>query len=201
VSGLRAGTYTVTPSLSGYQFSPTTTSVSLGPDTNNVNFTAAGTLSISGRVTESGNGISGLWITNRYATTSGALVTTNTTTAANGSYVFNSLRPRNYTLSPEQTGVGFTPTATMVNLSNSATVNFTANGARLQAWLTNQEIRLRGFGLPLRSYLVQSATNVSNPSTWETVPGARAADTNGFFEFLEPVATNRPAKFYRTTVP
>ena len=60
VTGLAAGTHTVTPSLGGYTFAPGTLSVTVGPNVTGQNFAAtAVTYAISGHVTCAGSPLSG----------------------------------------------------------------------------------------------------------------------------------------------
>jgi uncharacterized repeat protein (TIGR03803 family) len=62
--------------------------------------------------------------------------------------------------------------------------------------LGNSGALLQFQGTSSRTYAVQATTNLS-PAFWQTLAGS-AAWTNGWFEFLDPDATNFPAKFYRT---
>ncbi len=110
-TGLANGSYTLTPSLSGYSFTPATANVSVnGANQNMPDF--ARLLSISGRVTSGGSGLSGVTVT-----LSGAASAT-TTTAAAGTYSFTGLANGSYILTPSLSGCSFTP----------ATANVTVNG-------------------------------------------------------------------------
>jgi hypothetical protein len=62
---LPPGSYTVTPSMSGYDFSPVSTTVILGPNAVNVNFTATRKkYSVSGKIIDdSGNPMPGVTLT------------------------------------------------------------------------------------------------------------------------------------------
>ncbi|MDE2294136.1 MAG: carboxypeptidase regulatory-like domain-containing protein [Gammaproteobacteria bacterium] len=152
-SGLAAGNYTVTPSLSGYTFSPAATAVAIS--TANVagkNFTASAvvtpTYAISGAV--SGAVASGVTIT-----LSGAGTGT-TTTAANGTYTFSGLAAGNYTVTPSLSGYTFSPTATAVaistanvtgqNFTSSAVVvpTYSISGTVSGAWVSGVTVTLSG---------------------------------------------------------
>ncbi len=125
-SGLSNGTYTVTPSKSGYTFSPTSTSVTIsGANQTGKNFTAtaAATYSISGTV--SGATASGVTMS-----LTGAATTT-TTTATDGTYSFSGLSNGTYTVTPSKTGYTFSPTSTSVTISgaNQTGKNFTSTAS------------------------------------------------------------------------
>jgi hypothetical protein len=122
-SGLANGSYTVTPSLSGYTFAPTSTAVTVsGANQTGVNFTstAVPTYSISGTV--SGAIASGVTINLTGAKTA------STTTASGGTYTFSGLANGSYTVTPSLTGYTFAPTSTAVTISsaNQSGINFTS---------------------------------------------------------------------------
>ena len=51
IPNLAAGTYTITPQLANFSFTPASLPVTIGPSTNNVNFTAsASTFTIKGQI-------------------------------------------------------------------------------------------------------------------------------------------------------
>ncbi|MCX5849761.1 MAG: carboxypeptidase-like regulatory domain-containing protein [Deltaproteobacteria bacterium] len=122
------GNYTVTPSLTGYTFSPAGTGVIIsGADATGINFTAtantAATYSISGTV--SGDTIAGVTITLSGGTSGTAI----TTTDGSGNYSFSGLLPGGYTVTPSKTGYTFTlaslsPTITSANIPGQ---NFTSS--------------------------------------------------------------------------
>jgi hypothetical protein len=125
-AGLANGTYTVTPSNSGYNFSPASQTVTInGTNVTNVNFTGTApsgqTFSISGTISPSTGG-------------SGATLTLNgtasatTTASGSGAYSFSGLANGTYSITPSNAGFSFSPTtqAVTINGSNATGVNFVA---------------------------------------------------------------------------
>jgi hypothetical protein len=122
LSGLKAGTYPVTPSKSGYTFSPASRSVTLSvTDASGVNFagtTGAVSYSLSGKVTLSGGGLPGVKVT---------AGSKSATTSATGAYTLSGLAPGAYTVTPSREGYDFFPTSRSVSLAaNTSDTNFTA---------------------------------------------------------------------------
>ncbi len=122
-SGLANGSYTVTPSLTGYTFSPTSTAVTISSaNQTGINFTstAVPTYSISGTV--SGAVTSGVTMNLTGAKTA------STTTGTGGTYTFSGLANGSYTVTPSLSGYTFAPTSTAVTISsaNQTGINFTA---------------------------------------------------------------------------
>ena len=127
-SGLSNGTYTLTPSRTGYTFSPTSQNVTVSGVniTSGVSFTATlttnPTYSISGVITPAAGG-SGATVT-----LSGA-ASASTTGDSSGAFTFTGLSNGTYTLTPSRTGYTFSPTSqnVTVNGANITTgVSFTA---------------------------------------------------------------------------
>src|SRR6266576_191097 len=125
-TGLVNGTYAVTPSNTGYTFSPGSQSVTIsGSNVIGVNFTATGlpgtTYSISGTISPNAGG-SGATVT-----LSGAASAT-TTTNTSGSYTFTGLVNGTYAVTPSNTGYTFSPGSQSVTISGSNVIglNFTA---------------------------------------------------------------------------
>ncbi|MCX8031517.1 MAG: carboxypeptidase regulatory-like domain-containing protein [Thermodesulfovibrionales bacterium] len=117
-AGLGAGNYTVTPTLSGFTFTPTSRAVSIRrANVTGQNFTATptgGAFSISGTITLSGGGpLSGVTVT-----LSGAANAV-TTTNALGVYTFTNLANGNYTVTPALSGFTFTPASRNVTINNA----------------------------------------------------------------------------------
>ncbi len=126
-AGLGAGgNYTITPSRSGYTFSPASLNyTNLSSNQTGANFAPTLlTYCISGRVTLSGTGVSAVTVT--LTGTQGS----STTTDASGNYSFCGLAGGgNYTVTPSRLGYAFSPASlTYNNLSaNQAAANFTAS--------------------------------------------------------------------------
>ncbi len=121
-TGLKNGSYTVTPSHTGYVFTPGSTALTINGASQSANFTATSTatFSISGTISPTAGG-------------SGATVTlsgtANATTTANSSgvYSFTGLANGSYSVTPNHTGYVFTPGSTTLTINGaSQTANFTA---------------------------------------------------------------------------
>lgn len=124
-TGLANGTYAVTPSHTGYTFSPTSANATInGANVSGINFTATAqaTYSISGTITASGAGLSGASV----ALTGPAAA--NATTNTSGGFTFSGLANGTYTVTPTDSGYSFTPANQSVAVSgaNKTGVNFTA---------------------------------------------------------------------------
>ena len=126
--GLSNGTYTLTPSRTGYTFSPTSQNVTVNGAniTSGVSFTATATTnptySISGLITPAAGG-SGATVT-----LSGA-ASASTTADSSGAFTFSGLSNGTYTLTPSRAGYTFSPTSqnVIVNGANvTSGVSFTA---------------------------------------------------------------------------
>jgi hypothetical protein len=123
-SGLANGNYVVTPSHTGYVFSPSIQAVTVnGANVTGQNFTATAnqTFSISGTITPTAGG-SGATVV-----LSGAAAAT-TVTNSSGNYSFTGLSNGTYTVTPSNTGFTFNPATqnVTVNAANATGVNFTA---------------------------------------------------------------------------
>jgi hypothetical protein len=183
LSGLVNGTYTVTPSLSGYTFSPTSTSTTIsGANVTGINFTATQvtvTYSISGTV-------SGAIAAGVTMNLTGAATAT-TTTATGGTYTFAGLANGSYTVTPSLSGYTFSPASIAVTISgaNQTGKNFTStavsgdtpltsgvgvsSSVTLQAWkyytiavpsgATNLTVTLTGLSADIDLYVNNSTTH------------------------------------------
>ncbi|PKK90867.1 MAG: hypothetical protein CVV64_08285 [Candidatus Wallbacteria bacterium HGW-Wallbacteria-1] len=124
MTSLAAGSYTVTPSKLGSQFTPVSTAVTLGPDRNGVNFAASpasGTRSVSGTITLSGSGLADVTVTIQGI---GSVKTSST-----GYFHITGLNPGIYSIVPSRTGYTFTPPSRSADVSTLSAVNqdFTAS--------------------------------------------------------------------------
>ncbi len=130
-AGLVNGTYTVTPSLTGYSFTPTSATITVNNgNAIGQNFVAtslsSGAYSISGTVTTSGgSALSGVTMALTGAAAASA------TTDANGNYTFTGLANGTYTVTPSLTGYTFSPTNATITVSggNITGVNFTGTAS------------------------------------------------------------------------
>ncbi len=123
-SGLANGGYSVTPSHTGYMFSPTSQSATVnGANVTGINFTATAnpTFSISGTISPIAGGSGATVIL------SGA-ASANTTPNSSGNYTFIGVANGTYTVTPSNVGYTFTPVnqSVTINGANVSTVNFTA---------------------------------------------------------------------------
>ncbi len=127
-AGLVNGSYTLTPSASGFTFSPVNKAITInGANQTGINFTAtqAQTWSISGTIT-GGAGAS-------VALTGAASQTT--TADASGNYTFSGLANGTYTITPTLANSTMTPTSrsVTVNSANLTGANFTATASTTSA--------------------------------------------------------------------
>lgn len=129
LSGLVPGSYTVTPSLTGFTFAPTSKAVTIAAANSTANDFVATAIpvahSISGTV--SGDTLAGVTITVT------GTATTTATTDTSGNYSVPGLYDGGYTVTPSKTGYTFNPSSSAVTLSggNVTGKNFaaTANAA------------------------------------------------------------------------
>lgn len=127
ISGLTAGTYTLTPSKSGYSFTPARRTVSVSSNVTGQDFVGTIlTYSISGQVTDgNGNPISS-------ATISDGAGHTNATDGS-GHYTLNGLMAGTYTLTPSKSGYSFAPASRTVTVPPDATGQDFAGQASIRA--------------------------------------------------------------------
>ncbi len=117
------GTYTVTPALTGYYFTPANRSVTVnGANITGVNFVASSGFTISGTVSlyNGGPGLAGVTVS------AGGLLTA--TTGISGAYTINSVGPGTYTVTPTLVGYVFNPISAPVTVTTAsvASINFVA---------------------------------------------------------------------------
>ncbi|MGC1904042.1 MAG: Ig-like domain-containing protein [Candidatus Acidiferrum sp.] len=124
-TGLANGNYTVTPSHTGFTFSPASQAATINAaNVTGINFAATAvapqTFSISGTI--SGAGGSGATVI-----LSGAASAT-TTTNGSGAYTFSGLNAGTYAATPSHSGFTFSPTTQSVTITaaNVTGINFTA---------------------------------------------------------------------------
>jgi hypothetical protein len=126
-SGLAAGSYTVTPSLAGFIFSPVSSVVTTtsGINASGSNFTATANTSSTSSLfgTVSGAVVKNVTINLSGANTGSAL------TNENGKFSFSGLVAGTYTVTPSFTGHTFSPVSSTVTTTSGADVtvsNFTS---------------------------------------------------------------------------
>ena len=168
---LDASTYTLTPSLSGYTFSPASRSASGGPPFNvtGQDFTGTAipqTYSISGRIADGNNvSMSGVAVSDGAGHTA--------TTDANGNFSFSGLGAGNYTLTPSKGGYTFNPVSRAVSVPPDATgQNFTAVPIPIYSTISGKVVNADNNNNPLAGVTV----SLSNGATTTT-------DTNGNYTF------------------
>ena len=173
------GSYTVTPSKSGFVFTPSSQSISVsGANVGNVNFTvAAPTWTIQGTI----SGGSGTTVT----LTQGSTTVTSSTADSNGNYTLNGVVNGTYTVTPSKAGYIFTPASQTVTVSgaNAANVNFTV----ASTWGIQGNISPAFVGTGATLTLTQGASTIATAS----------ADSNGNYTFnalVNGTYTVTPAK-------
>jgi len=117
LTGVPNGSYTAVPSLTGYTFNPANSSVSVNnSDVAGQDFSATlipvQTHTVSGRVTLSGRGLSGVTVTLLGTSFS-------TVTASDGTYTLAGVPNGAYTAVPSLTGYTFNPANSPVSVNNS----------------------------------------------------------------------------------
>jgi hypothetical protein len=125
-SGLANGTYTVTPSHTGYTFNPISKTATVsGASVAGINFTATAQIGQAYSITGTISPITGG--SGSRVTLSGAAVATSTTDSA-GNYTFTGLFNGTYAVTPSHTGYTFNPSVqtAIVNGANVSGVNFSA---------------------------------------------------------------------------
>ena len=126
-AGLMNGSYTVTPSKSGYSFNPVNHPVTIaGSNQGGVNFTAqaiVSTYSIAGSISPPSSG-SGATLTLSGTSSATAIADTG------GNYTFSGLTSGPYTVTPNKAGFTFSPVNQPVTIGSASltAINFTAQG-------------------------------------------------------------------------
>lgn len=116
LSGLVDGTYTVTPTKSGYNFTPASQSVTIaGSDVTAATFTAS-PVTLSGTITPAADGAGAS------LTLTGAATGTVIADAA-GAYTFSALPNGTYTVTPAKAGYSFTPANRVITISGGGSVS------------------------------------------------------------------------------
>ena len=166
-TGLANGSYTVTPSITGYTFTPVSQAVTVNSANSTANdFTATAnsgsTYSISGTITKSGGGaLAGVIITLSGAGSGTA------TTDESGNYTLSGLANGSYTITPSLSGYTFSPAnkAVTVNGANVTAINFTAtaNSNDPITSLLNSMVTI-----PAGTFMMGSTDNKNGQAQWTT---------------------------------
>lgn len=120
ITGLVAGTYTVTPTRAEYDFTPSSAQVTIGPDDATADFLGTQrTYQLRGRVTENGVGLAAVSVGGGGQTAQ---------TDANGNYVITGLPNGQYTVTPTLANYHFQPStrAAQVASAHVADIDFEA---------------------------------------------------------------------------
>ena len=148
-AGLTNGSYTVTPSLAGYSFTPG----SLSPTVNGANVTGQSFVAALQAIYAISGTVSGTIASGVTVTLSGA-ASASTTTGASGTYSFGSLTNGSYTVTPSLSHYGFTPVNRIVtvsganqtaqNFTSAAAATYTLSGTVTGPWVENVLVSLGG---------------------------------------------------------
>src|SRR5208282_3481364 len=171
-SGLANGTYTLTPSRTGYSFSPTSQNVTVSGAnvTSGVSFIATvqtnPTYSISGTITPAAGGKAAK------VTLSGA-ANASTTANSSGSYAFTGLANGAYAVTPSNTGYTFAPTSQAVTVNGASVtgVNFTATAGAIYSISGTISPTAGGSGATVKLSGAASASTTANSSGSYTFTG------------------------------
>jgi subtilisin-like proprotein convertase family protein len=163
IPGLVAGSYSVTPSLSGFRFTPPSRAVTIGPDQTGVDFTGAQVFTIRGRVTANGTGLVGTTV--RAGTRSAV-------TAADGTYAITDLAPSRYRVTAAKAGFTITPSHRWVRVGpDQSGVDFAAT----QTFQISGTITLSGgAGVASVTVTAGSRATVTSSSGTYTIAGLAA---------------------------
>jgi inhibitor of cysteine peptidase len=161
------GSYTVTPSKTGYTFTPVNRSVTVnGADVTGQDFTGT-TYSISGKVTAAGAPLSGVSMslsgtTNKVATTD-----------ANGDYTFTIVGNGSYTVTPSRAGYTFTPVnrSVTVNGADVAGQDFAGTTYSISGTVTAGGVALSGATVSLSGTTNKVATTDASGNYTFTIVG------------------------------
>lgn len=165
--GLGDGLYTVTPTLTGHTFTPTSQTVMVeGANASAVNFTSTintGSLtSISGTaMLTNGNVLSGVTMT-LSGSNSGTV-----STDVNGNYTFSGLATGSYIVTPVRSGYTFSPSSSARTLDgeNIPGVNFTAKADPTPTYTIAGTITLSGTGLAGVAMTLSGTNGIAKTTT------------------------------------
>lgn len=159
------GTYTVTPSLAGFTFSPASQTITVANGNVTVpDFTATAvstSFTVSGKVTLNGAAQQGVTVTIAGAGTG------TTTTDANGNYSFSGVNNGSCTITPSATGFSYAPLSQTITVANGdvSVPDFTAT-AIASTFTVSGTVSLNGTGL------AGVAVTISGTGTGGIITGA-----------------------------
>jgi hypothetical protein len=168
IDQLEPGAYTITPSRSGYTFTPPQRQVSVPPDADGQNFTVTTPLyAISGQVTDSSNNpVAGITVSDGSGHTA--------TTSSDGTYTITNLQAGTYTITPARAGYRFQPASRAVSVPPDATGrNFIAEDQTPTFTISG---RVTSGGKPLAGITIadnQSHTTTTNADGTYTLTSLR----------------------------
>lgn len=140
-TGLLAGTYSLTPTLTEHTFTPATRSVTVGPSQSSIDFVSAvRTYTVRGNVAAGTSGISGVTVS------AGG---SSTLTDAGGDYLLTGLPAGTYELVANKTPYTFTPAFRTVTVGPDRTgINFTGQrGYTISGTVIKDRVPLAGVSL------------------------------------------------------
>ncbi len=166
-SGLANGTYAVTPSRTGYTFSPSVQAATLnGANITGLNFTATAqvgsTFSISGTISPAAGGAGATML---LSGTAGATTVTNSA----GNYTFTGLPNGSYTVTPNNPSFTFTPASqnVPVTAANVTGVNFTAAAQQTHSvaltWNASTSPTVAGYNIYRSTVSGSSYVKINSP--------------------------------------
>jgi len=151
-TGLDNGSYTITPSITGYTFTPASRTVTINnADLSAINFSSSvntvATYSISGTITLSSEPNQGITVT-LYNGGSPVPILMDAITNANGGYQFTGLVNGTYTITPSSGSYTFTPESKTVNINNAAAngIDFTSEIYNIPTYSISGSIKVDGVG-------------------------------------------------------
>ncbi len=208
ITNLAPRSYTATPSSPGQVFNPLSRAFTVGPNANNLDFTAIPTYSLTGRVIDAstdgtnGPGLSGTLIT---AVSLVPPLTNAVQSDPFGYYTLSGVPATTNTLTPAKLGYVFSPTNQPIVVTSNASANdfFAYQAAYLTISVSTGVATLSVQAVPLHTYSVQAAPNLGSLSSninWQTIATTNA-DVDGRFQILDPNAASFPFRFYRTRAP
>jgi Glycosyl hydrolases family 16 len=175
------GAYTVTPSKTGFNFTPASQSVTVNGVSQTANFAAAPqTWAISGTITPASNGAG-----SQVSLTQGSTTIGTATANGSGSYSFTGLVNGTYTVTPTAIGMVFTPASLTVIVSGgNQAANFTAAPP---TWTVSGSITPATSGASSTVTLTQGSTTIATAI-------ANASGSYTFSGVLNGAYTVAPAK-------